>query len=862
MRIVQVSAHYPPNFISGGTLVPQRVARFMAAAGHESHVYAGHLDDSRRPLETWTELDEAGVSVTWLVTTPWTAWTDPLNFDNPGAARAFAAWLEQVRPDVVHVHSLQTLGVGLVEAAHRAGASVVLTMHDFWWFCSRQFLVDRQMRPCSLVAECGTCDCDDAPGLAGRRQRLRRALEAVDLVLAPSASAARVFEANGVDPRRLVVNENGLPDAQLERLGETPEPRTGQGPLRLMYAGGTQEMKGFDVLTRAARRIGERAGLVLDAYGVEEARAQGLPSWFRPQPAFRPEELLETLGDHDLLVLPSVMRESHSILTREALAAGLGVVCTDTLGPEEAVAEGRNGHILPAGDDEALAETLGRLADDPAAARALTGHGSATPIRSFTQQGAELEGIYEELVSSGAHGGPEAPLTLPASEQPDLLRAQAQLLDPVLFIVGIDGAPLRYRCYLPAEALALRGRRTIIRHYSDPRLEQEILEAGAIVLYRVPATDRILELIAAAKERPEPVPVLFDVDDLIFDSTLRGQLDGLASLSDAEQDLWWRGVDRYRTTMEACDGFIGSTQTLCQEATRLTGMPSYRFANGVGVPLAQASDTAIRTSPAPGRELRIGYFSGTTTHDADWAAVEPAVIAAMRRHPHVHLCLGGHLKPTAALSEFGERVHRLPFTSWLELPGLLRATDIHLAPLTGDSIFNEAKSAIKWLEAAMVGRPIIVSPTQPFREAIEHGRTGMLATTAQEWEEALEALISSASLRSRMGALARREALLRYSPFSQGLVYERILAQAAIRVRQDGHRQDSTWSPVTDPEPAAPCPVELDPYGPGAAARRAVPGAVAQARWMARQAVAVARTQGPGEAARRAARAVNRRLRG
>lgn len=44
--------------------------------------------------------------------------------------------------------------------------------------------------------------------------------------------------------------------------------------------------------------------------------------------------------------------------------------------------------------------------------------------------------------------------------------------------------------------------------------------------------------------------------------------------------------------------------------------------------------------------------------------------------------------------------------------------------------------------------------------------------------------------------------------------------------------------------------------------RVTVPGAVARAGWMARQTVAVARAQGPGEAARRAARAVSRRLRG
>lgn len=881
MRIAQVSAHYPPNFVSGGTLVPQRVARFVAAAGHESYVYAGYLDDSRTPLETWTEQDEAGVQVTWLVTTPWTAWSDPLNYDNPQAAAAFTTWLEAVRPDVVHVHSLQTLGVGLVEAAHRFGAKVVLTMHDFWWFGSRQFLVDQRMRPCSLVSECGSCDCDAAPQLHGRSARLRRALHSVDLVLAPSASAARVFAANGVDPARLRVNENGLPDEQLARLGTSPRPRTGQGPLRLMYAGGEQEMKGFHVLTQAVRRIGPREGMTLDAYGVGEQKAQGTPGWFHPHPAFQPQELLSVLDAHDVLVLPSVMRESHSILTREALAAGLAVVCTDTLGPEEAVTEGYNGHIVPAGEAASLAEVLERLADDPASARALTGRGSSSPIRALSQQGAELLEVYAELAGQGGATPAGPSLLAPPEEQADVLAAQAQLLHRVLFIVGIDGAPLRYRCYLPAEALGLHGHQVTVRHYSDPRLSQDVYETDAVVVYRVPATDRVLQLIAEVKARPEPVPVLFDVDDLIFDSTLRGQLDGLKDLSPAEEDLWWHGVDRYRTTMEACDGFVGSTQTLCQEATRLTGMPAYRFSNGVGTLLAKASDTAVRTSgtdPSPasrraqapgdgstggdGQPVVIGYFSGTTTHDADWAAVEPAVIAVMRRHPQVRLALGGHLRPTKALAEFGSRVSRTPFTSWLKLPEILRRTDICLAPLTGDSVFNEAKSAIKWLEAALVSRPTIASPTQPFREVIEPGSTGMLATTTAEWEEALETLVSSVTLRTRMGAMARREALLRFSPFIQGRVYRDLLARAAVKVRLEGHRSGSAWEPVSDPEPASPLPVDLDPYSPGPAHKLTASAYTYQARQLARRAVAVARTEGAGSLLRRARQKAAHRLRG
>ena len=125
----------------------------------------------------------------------------------------------------------------------------------------------------------------------------------------------------------------------------------------------------------------------------------------------------------------------------------------------------------------------------------------------------------------------------------------------------------------------------------------------------------------------------------------------------------------------------------------------------------------------------MGYLSGTNTHNEDWAFVEPAIAQVLRRRPGVELWIGGLLDPSSALREFGDRIRRLPLKPWTELPGVLRDLDINLAPLEPDKSFNEAKSAIKWLEAALTRTPTVASPTLPFREAIKHGSTGLLAQT-------------------------------------------------------------------------------------------------------------------------------------
>ena len=378
------------------------MAHDLVDRGHEVLVYAGYLDENRTPLETWVETDPRGVVVRWIVTTPWTSWSDPLNTFNPPVAEDFESWLADVRPDVVHLHSLQTLGGGMVRAAKAAGAAVVVTMHDFWWTCARQFLTPADMRPCSVVVDCGNCPCAVShEWLERRNAHLQPMLDGADVILAPSASSASVLIANGIDPRKLRVDENGLPPG--EALDGS---RTGSRtdlPLRMMYAGGPDPMKGIDVLLESLRFVPQDGSWSMDLYGVE-AVGRDLPLSVRALPAYGRAELGDVLGSHDVLVLPSVVRESHSILTREALLAGLAVICPDTLGPEEAVRHGVNGLVVPAGEPEPLSAAMTHLAGNhDMVARMQPAQPAATTRRCRAQADGHAE-PYRDLRTARTRG--------------------------------------------------------------------------------------------------------------------------------------------------------------------------------------------------------------------------------------------------------------------------------------------------------------------------------------------------------------------------------------------------------------------------------------------------------------------------
>lgn len=96
-----------------------------------------------------------------------------------------------------------------------------------------------------------------------------------------------------------------------------------------------------------------------------------------------------------------------------------------------------------------------------------------------------------------------------------------------------------------------------------------------------------------------------------------------------------------------------------------------------------------------------------------------------------------------------------PFVDWKKLPSLIAEVDINLAPLE-QSIFNEAKSENKWVEAALVKVPTVASNVGAFQRMIVSGETGILCDTEEEWVEQLSRLVEDKKERDRIAENAHK----------------------------------------------------------------------------------------------------------
>ena len=425
----------------------------------------------------------------------------------------------------------------------------------------------------------------------------------------------------------------------------------------------------------------------------------------------------------------------------------------------------------------------------------------------------------------------------------------------VLLVSGsAASATLRYRVRQPEEALRAAGVRTAAVHVSDRRAAALADAADVVVLYRCPGSAELVALVERLRRRPVPPLVTYDVDDLVFRVEHLAHLPFLGSLTAAQRSTFERDVRLRERLVPLADVVTGSTQEVLDELAKVSDAPGILLPNAVGRVQRRVSDAALGTRRA-GDRFRVGYFSGSATHDEDWRVVEPVLVELLRSRPDIDLVLVGKVRPSAALDAVGGRVRRLPYVGWTELPDMLRAVDVTVAPLAPNP-FTEAKSAIKWLEAALVGTPTVASPSGPFRAAVEDGRTGFLASTPDEWSSALLRLAGDPGLRGAVGSAARAAALGRYGPDAQA---PRLLDVVSRRPEPD------RWRPFparhADPLPSlwrwAPTRLEAYPFEAGLATVQLHPAG--------RDRAAAAVTGAAGRAAagwRRVARAVRARLSG
>jgi glycosyltransferase involved in cell wall biosynthesis len=412
MRIVQAVGWYFPDSLGGTEMYVGGLAAALLRRGHEVLVAAP--DPAHAHERRYTH---GGVAVYRYPTPGSPSRAEARGLVSVRGAERFHRWLSDLSPDIVHIHTFVTgLGLAEVEAAHAAGARVIVTSHSasLGFLCERGTLLRDGVRLCDARVDAGTCAACalerrgvptvaagavagagrrwpgtwPLPGRLGtmlalprlideRRQAQRRLFEIIDAFVVLSDFARQVLVANGAPPDRVRVNRLGVADRP---GGWTRKPdasmATARRPVTVGYLGRAEAIKGLDDLVAAFRMLPADTRLRLYIVAASGSRDQhdalrALADSVRGDPRVRvadgvpPREVPHVLASFDVLCCPSRAVEGGPTVALEAHAVGTPVIGSDLPALSEIVRAPEAGALFPPGDRPALARVLADLASRP-----------------------------------------------------------------------------------------------------------------------------------------------------------------------------------------------------------------------------------------------------------------------------------------------------------------------------------------------------------------------------------------------------------------------------------------------------------------------------------------------------------------
>jgi len=376
---------------------------------------------------------------------------------------------------------------------------------------------------------------------------------------------------------------------------------------------------------------------------------------------------------------------------------------------------------------------------------------------------------------------------------PNVIAASGQVID-VLFIDGSHGSSsIRYRVINIAEGLKeLHQTACYVRLDKIDFKIVSRLNARVAVFFRAPLDEFYRHIVDSF--RAKGTSIVYDIDDLVFDKSIVSTIDGIRYLSAEQFEGYMWGVEHYRKFVLEADIITAPTQYLCDYITRTMDKKTFKVVNSIGKRFIEKYSHFEHRGAGSRKDFIVGYYSGSKTHQVDFAQAAPGLTRFMKIYQNARLRLVGLLEISEfpdlqAMSDRIDLVPIMPYHLMIEDMGFC---DVVLAPLIAGDAFCEAKSELKFFESALRSRVCVASPTDAFRNATADGAFGLLASTPEQWFERLEELYHSYDRRRELAKLAYKRAISEYHYLRAGRQAFRAYF-GLDNITEDGDRQSEAY---------------------------------------------------------------------
>lgn len=336
-----------------------------------------------------------------------------------GDIRIYLKFLGEMKPTVIHVHSFMGLHISFLEAAHQLRIPVIYTTHDYFGLCPKVTLMkgekeccEKDWSKCSLCIEASMSqymiywEQSDIfrylknmrfvqwveyskrllpiklffKNLLGRYKKSRKYKnkECEDIVYADSQKYDKLrlyykemfgyitgFHFNsrqtqkvycdhlGVIKGKIVhISNKGISDNRIvHKYGKT---------LHIGYIASNEYFKGFPILKAALDALYTEGLKDFICHVYTNPKEMNIP-YLRSHKPYKAGEIGQVLKDIDILVLPSVWKETFGMVVLEALSYGVPVLISQNVGAKDILEKQPGMGIVVDAGEEALKNTIRQI---------------------------------------------------------------------------------------------------------------------------------------------------------------------------------------------------------------------------------------------------------------------------------------------------------------------------------------------------------------------------------------------------------------------------------------------------------------------------------------------------------------------
>ncbi|WP_152395111.1 glycosyltransferase [Paenibacillus guangzhouensis] len=407
MRILHVSLGLPPFRTGGLTKYSYDLMRTQLEKEHQVYLlYPGRYiirrnttireEKNHQGIQVFEIINPLPVSLLGGVKHP-ALWIKPVQLE------VYLSFLQDINPDVIHLHTLMGIHRELIEAARALNIRVVFTSHDYYGICPRVNLIDATGNLCDNYLHgigCVSCNQEaysmtmiylmqskvyrffkNSEGIKAIRKKIKKRMHsdkaANGRMSDPTRSFNRHQAAQYVNLRMYYLGmlklidwfhfNSTIAEQEYKKYGEWNgqvipiQHRDIQDrrciryfehtdkPLRIAYLGPVDRYKGFFLLHQSLEqlRLQGEMNWILHVYGDSSDDADTYDSSrYIFHGRYQYHELQQIFDQVDIVVVPSIWKETFGFIGLEAMSFGVPVLVTDQVGCKDLIQNRINGLIV------------------------------------------------------------------------------------------------------------------------------------------------------------------------------------------------------------------------------------------------------------------------------------------------------------------------------------------------------------------------------------------------------------------------------------------------------------------------------------------------------------------------------------